>query len=143
MNKTTFILWLLTISFWGVSPIIEKLGLKNVDPLPALFIRTFTALIFIFIVLLFTSSFNFSNLSLKDISIISLSGIVGGFLGMFTYFILLKSQNASQIVPLTSTYPLVATFLAVLILKEDLSLAKFLGTLFVVIGIYLLFKSSN
>ncbi len=143
MNKTTLILWLLTISFWGVSPIIEKLGLKNIDPLPALFIRTFTALIFIFIVLLFTSSLNFSNLSLKDISIISLSGIVGGFLGMFTYFILLKSQNASQIVPLTSTYPLVATFLAVLILKEDLSLTKFLGTLFVVIGIYLLFKSSN
>ncbi|MDF2953319.1 MAG: Riboflavin transporter RibN [Thermodesulfobacterium sp.] len=141
MEKNVLILWFLTIIFWGVSPVIEKFGLKDVQPLPALFIRTLAALIGIFLALLLSSSVNLSSLNSKNIGMLSLSGIIGGFLGMFTYFSLLKAKNASQIVPLTSTYPLIATLLAVLFLKEELTLYKILGTIFVVIGIYFLFKS--
>ncbi|MCU4138563.1 MAG: Riboflavin transporter RibN [Thermodesulfobacteria bacterium] len=141
MDKNVFILWFLTILFWGITPIIEKIGLKSVEPLLALFIRTFSALIAIFLILLLSSSFNTSSLNFKNVGILSLSGILGGFLGMFTYFSLLKAKNASQIVPLTSTYPLVATFLAIIFLKEELTLFKILGTIFIVVGIYLLFKS--
>ena len=141
MDKNVFILWFLTILFWGITPIIEKIGLKSVEPLLALFIRTFSALIGIFLILLLSSSFNTSSLNFKNVGILSLSGILGGFLGMFTYFSLLKAKNASQIVPLTSTYPLVATFLAIIFLKEELTLFKILGTIFIVVGIYLLFKS--
>jgi len=141
MDKNVLILWLLTILFWGMSPVIEKIGLKEVEPLLALFIRTLAALVGISLTLLVSSHSNFSSLTIKNIGILSLSGILAGFLGMFTYFSLLKTKNASQIVPLTSTYPLVATLLAILFLKEELTLLKILGTLFVVIGIYLLFKS--
>jgi len=141
MEKKVFLLWLLTIFFWGVSPIIEKLGLKNVEPLTALFIRTVAAFIIIWLVILLTGESNLSSVSLKDIGILSLSGIIGGFLGMFTYFSLLKSQSASKIVPLTSTYPLVATLLAIIILKEKLTLSKVVGTILVVIGVYFLFRS--
>jgi len=141
MDKNAFILWFLTILFWGITPIIEKIGLKSVEPLLALFIRTFSALIGIFLILLLSSSFNTSSLNFKNVGILSLSGILSGFLGMFTYFSLLKAKNASQIVPLTSTYPLVATFLAIIFLKEELTLFKILGTIFIVVGIYLLFKS--
>ena len=141
MDKNAFILWFLTILFWGITPIIEKIGLKSVEPLLALFIRTFSALIGIFLILLLSSSFNTSSLTFKNVGILSISGILGGFLGMFTYFSLLKAKNASQIVPLTSTYPLVATFLAIIFLKEELTLFKILGTIFIVVGIYLLFKS--
>lgn len=141
MDKNVLILWLLTILFWGMSPVIEKIGLKEVEPLLALFIRTLAALVGISLTLLVSSHSNFSSLNIKNIGILSLSGILAGFLGMFTYFSLLKAKNASQIVPLTSTYPLVATLLAILFLKEELTLLKILGTFFVVIGIYLLFKS--
>lgn len=141
MEKNVLILWLLTILFWGVSPVIEKIGLKEVEPLLALFVRTFAALIVMFLVILMQPSVNLSSLTPKNIGILSLSGILGGFLGMLTYFSLLKAKNASQIVPLTSTYPLVATLLAIIFLKEELTLLKILGTLFIVIGIYLLFKS--
>ncbi|NPA40477.1 MAG: EamA family transporter [Thermodesulfobacteria bacterium] len=141
MEKKIFLLWLLTIFFWGVSPIIEKLGLRNVEPLTALFIRTAAAFIVIWIAVLLLGKFHLSSVSLKDIGILSLSGIVGGFLGMFTYFSLLKAKSASKVVPLTSTYPLVATILAIIILKEKLTISKVIGTLLVVIGIYFLFKS--
>jgi len=141
MDKNVLILWLLTILFWGMSPVIEKIGLKEVEPLLALFIRTLAALIGISLTLLVSSHSDFSSLTIKNIGILSLSGILGGFLGMFTYFSLLKTKNASQIVPLTSTYPLVATLLAILFLKEELTLLKILGTLFIITGIYFLFKS--
>ncbi len=143
MTKKTLVLWLLTIFLWGASPIVEKLGLKHIEPLPALFIRTLVALIFIFLTLSFTSGWKLSGITMKDAAIISLSGILAGFLGMLTYFTLLKSREASRVVPLTSTYPLVTTILAVLILREKLNSNRLLGTLLVVLGVYLLFKGSN
>lgn len=144
MEKNILILWFLTIIFWGTSPVIEKIGLKDLEPLLALFIRTFAALLGIFLALLLNSFFkpiNLSHLTFKNIVILSLSGIIGGFLGMLTYFSLLKTKDASQIVPLTSTYPLIATLLAILFLKENFTFYKILGTIFVVIGIYFLLKN--
>ncbi len=141
MNKYTLILWFLTVSFWGITPFIEKIGLKDANPVQALFIRTFSALIGIFFITLITSSFKFFSLSWKSVWILSLSGITGGFLGMLTYFTLLKTKEASQVVPLTSTYPLITTILAIVFLKEDLNFFKALGIIFIVIGIYLIFKS--
>ncbi|PMP69169.1 MAG: hypothetical protein C0190_00345 [Thermodesulfobacterium geofontis] len=141
MEKKVLILWLLTVLFWGVSPVIEKIGLRSVEPLIALFIRTLAALIGISVALLLNPSINFSTLNFKNVGILSLSGIIAGFFGMLTYFSLLKVKQASQIVPLTSTYPLVATLFAILFLKEEFNIYKILGTTFVVVGIYLLFKS--
>ncbi|HCE79787.1 EamA family transporter [Thermodesulfobacterium commune] len=141
MEKSTLILWLLTITLWGICPIIEKIGLKNVDPLLALFIRTSAALIGLSLAVFLTGAFKPEVLNLKNIAVLSLSGILGGFLGMLTYFTLLKSQKASQIVPLTSVYPLVSTLFAILFLKEELHLTKILAIFLIVSGIFLLFKN--
>ncbi len=139
-DKKAFVLWLLTILFWGISPIIEKLGLRNVDPLPALFIRTSVSAVIMLVIILAIPSVEISSITKKDFFILALSGIIGGFLGMYTYFSLLKTKAASKVVPLTSTYPLVATILGILILKEKLTLSKLIGTILVVIGIFFLFR---
>lgn len=142
MDQKTLILWLFTLLCWGISPVLEKIGLKKVDPLIALFVRTFFALIGIsFFILFFASYQQFKDLSFKSLFILGLSGITAGFLGMYFYFSLLKMHPASQIVPLTATYPLVASLLAIFLLKEPLTLSKLLGTFLIVLGIYLLFKN--
>lgn len=144
MDQKTLILWLLTIFFWGISPIIEKVGLKKVDPLIGLWVRTLSALIGITLAVFFTTTFHsFKFLEKRDLFYLSLSGITAGFFGMYSYFSLLKMHQASQIVPLTSTYPLVATFFGILILKEPLTPNKVLGTFLIVMGIYFLFKNSS
>ncbi|MCC6026822.1 MAG: EamA family transporter, partial [Caldimicrobium sp.] len=107
MDGKTLALWLATILFWGITPIIEKSGLRNVDPLAGLFVRTISALVGISLILLISYPQSLKELSLRDVSILSLSGITGGFLGMYFYFQLLKHNQASQVVPLTSTYPLI------------------------------------
>jgi len=144
MDQKTFILWLITLFCWGISPTIEKVGLRKIEPLTGLFIRTLAALLGITLAILLTSSFQtLKTVGKRDILYLSLSGITAGFLGMYFYFSLLKIHQASQIVPLTATYPLVATFLAILFLKEPLSLNKILGSFFIALGIYLLFKNSS
>jgi transporter family protein len=144
MDQKTFILWLLTLLCWGISPTIEKVGLRRIQPLTGLLIRTFAALLGITLTILLTNSLqNLKTVGKKDILYLGLSGITAGFLGMYFYFSLLKIHQASQVVTLTATYPLVATFLALLILKEPLSLNKILGTFFIALGIYLLFKNSS
>ncbi|MFN3505625.1 MAG: EamA family transporter [Caldimicrobium sp.] len=142
MDKNSLILWFLTLFCWGVSPILEKLGLKKVDPLIALFIRTLFALIGISFFLLFTGTYQqVKDVSFKAFLIVGLSGILAGFLGMYFYFSLLKIHPASQIIPLTATYPLIASILAIIFLKEPLTLSKLFGTFLIVLGIYLLFKN--
>ncbi len=144
MDHKTLILWLLTLFFWGISPTLEKVGLRKVDPLFGLWIRTVSALLGITLAVIFTTSSQPLKFPEKrDLFFLGLSGITGGFLGMYFYFSLLKIHEASQIVPLTATYPLIATFLAILILKEPLTLNKILGTFLIALGIYLLFKKPS
>ncbi len=140
MDGKTLLLWLATILFWGISPIIEKAGLRNVEPLAGLFVRTISALIGISLIVLLLYPQILKNLSLRDVSTLSLSGITGGFLGMYFYFQLLKHNQASQIVPLTSTYPLITTLFAIFILREPITFQKIIGTLLIMSGIYLLFR---
>lgn len=142
MDQKSFILWLLTLLCWGISPVLEKIGLKKVDPLIALFTRTLFAFFGISLYLLFSfSPLQFKDLSIKSFFILGLSGITAGFLGMYFYFSLLKLYPASQIVPLTATYPLVASLLSIILLKEPITLSKLIGTFLIVLGIYFLFKN--
>lgn len=140
MDGKTLALWLATILFWGITPIIEKAGLRNVDPLAGLFVRTISALVGIFLIVIIFYPQSLKELSLREVSILSLSGITGGFLGMYFYFQLLKHHQASHVVPLTSTYPLITTLFAMFILREPITFQKIIGTLLIMSGIYLLFR---
>jgi len=133
-----WIFLILTVILWGTAPIIEKTGLKGADEFTAVFIRS-TA-IFLIIFVAFGLSGKFSSLAkipLKTIAIISAGGICAGLLGVWTYFKVLKVTPASKIVPLAATYPLVTAILSVLILKEEFSWLRLVGTVLIVLGIFL------
>jgi len=70
--------------------------------------------------------------------------IVGGafftILGMYVYYQALGASEASRVVPLCATYPLVAFVLAVVFLRETFTVEKMAGTVLVVGGVYLLSK---
>jgi len=144
MEKKAIFLWLATIFFWGISPILEKIGLQKVEPQIGLFIRTIFALSGVTVFLLITSDIEkLKLLSLRDVLILGMSGLTAGFLGMYTYFSLLKSHQASLVVPLTATYPLVVSVLAIFLLRESVTPSKILGTALIVLGVYFLFRDSS
>jgi transporter family protein len=129
---------LLTIIFWGSTPILEKIGLKSSDVFTALFIRSTAVFLVILAAFGLSGKFNdLSKLSWKTVAIFSASGIMAGLLGMWTYFKVLKLNPSSKIVPLAATYPLITAFLSVLILREGLSWPRIIGTILIVSGIML------
>jgi transporter family protein len=55
--------------------------------------------------------------------------------GLMTFFLALERGEASKVVPVTAAYPLVTAVLAALVLSEEVSLLRGLGTILVVLGI--------
>lgn len=142
MDGRVVLLWVLTLFFWGASPLLEKVALKAVSPLLALAVRTGVAALILVLATLLTGEVREAQeLSLRNVLVLGASGLLAGVLGMFTYFSLLKTGAASKIVPLTAAYPLVTAFMALVFLKENLSWERLLGILLTVAGLIILQKS--
>ncbi len=142
MSGKAVTLWLLTLLFWGSSPLLEKLALKAVSPLLALTIRTSVAALALILAVLFSgAAAEISAVTARDVFILAASGILAGFLGMFTYFSLLKTGEASRIVPLTAAYPLVTALLALVLLREHLTPLRLFGILLTISGLIILQRS--
>ncbi len=142
MDGRVVLLWILTLLFWGSSPLLEKIALRAISPLLALAVRTGVAALALIFTVLFTGEVrHLPELTGRDVLVLGASGILAGALGMFTYFSLLKSGAASKVVPLTAAYPLVTALLALLILREELSWQRLLGILLTVSGLIILQKS--
>lgn len=129
----------LTVLLWGTAPIFDKIALREGQPLIGLIIRSLTVIPFIIISGFFVKGVYSSAFKLpaKTILLFSLSGISAGVLGMLTYYSALKRLPSSVVVPLCSTYPLIAAFLGMVVLKEGFSFSKLAGVILIVIGIWL------
>jgi len=132
------VLLVLTALMWGTTPILEKLGLGKVDPLVGLTIRSIAIIVLLLGFLIVTGRIKeLATVDTKSIVIFSISGTLAGLLGMLTYFEALKLGATSRIVPLAAAYPLVTAFLSVFILGEQITLIRVIGTVLIVLGVWL------
>jgi len=135
---TMVILLVITALLWGFTPILEKIGLGKTDPLTAISIRSFSTAIILVAFLLVTGKIkDVLSTDVKSVAIFTVSGLLAGLLGMWTYFGALKIGATSRIVPIAATYPLVTAVLSVLILREGVSIGRLIGTIFIIAGIWL------
>lgn len=138
MNSVNWIFLLLTILAWGIAPIVEKSALKNVAPLDGLFVRSVAVFLIFLLFFIFTGRIkSITDIPFKAILLFTLSGVLAGLLGMYTYFRILKLNPSSQIVPLVATYPLITVVISMLFFKEDLSWQRIAGTVLIVAGVLL------
>ena len=132
------VLLIVTALLWGATPIIEKIGLKEVDPFIGLTIRS--AVVtggLLILTLMFGKGRELIELDKKSILIFGASGILAGLLAMWTYYAALKMEATSKIVPIAACYPLVTVGLSILALKEDITFSRVLGTGLIVAGVWL------
>jgi transporter family protein len=66
-----------------------------------------------------------------------ISGLFGSIGGVF-FFYALNKGDASQVVAVTALYPLITVILAYLFLHEPVTLPRFAGIFFALVGIYFL-----
>lgn len=132
------LLLIVTTLLWGLTPILEKIGLAKVDPLIGVTIRSaiVTAGLFLLTFLLGKGR-ALMELDGKSILLFGASGMMAGLFGMWTYYGALKMEATSKIVPIAACYPLVTAFLSVLVLKEGVTLPRIIGTALIVSGVWL------
>ena len=139
MSLQAFLFALLTAFFWGSAAIFDKLALAKLQPLAGVAARSLV----ITLVAVGAAAFSLRGRAWQGVDarswvFIILSGLFSGLLGQWTYYKALKYADASRIVPIAGSFPLVAFVMAVLLLGESLTTQRLLGTILVVAGIALL-----
>lgn len=139
MDKAFFFA-LLTSLIWGFAPAFEKLGLAGrIDPFLGVVIRTIPIAVISLAGLVFMGrAGSLSTVDAKSALFVITGGIIAGLLGQFAFYSALKSGEASVVVPVTATYPLVAFVVSMVFLGESFTWQKAAGILLVVAGVILL-----
>ena len=124
--------------FAGLTAILAKIGIKNVDSNVATAIRTIIILIFSWLMVFIVGSFNtISDISNKTLIFLILSGLATGG-SWLCYFKALQDGEASVVVPIDKLSILVTVAFSYVFLKEKLNKKSFIGLIMIVIGTLIL-----
>ena len=138
MTLRVFTLLIVTAILWGTSPIIEKSALDGADPLVGVTIRSLAiSVVLIIIMLLSGRMHDVINNPMKNTVLFCVSGLIAGLFGMLTYFHALRLAPASKAVPIAGAYPLVAAILGAIILGENVTVFRIIGTVLIITGVWL------
>jgi len=133
-----FWLLLLTIVVWGIAPILDKLAVQGTSPMLGNVFRSFTIIMIMLVITLFSGELkSIFKMPAKNVLYYVLSGILAGGIGVIAYYKVLQIAPTSKVVPIAASYPLVTAILSMLFLGEKITPERFIGTILVVTGIYL------
>ncbi len=136
----SFLFAILASVIWGFAPALEKVGLNGrIDPFLGIVIRTIPIAVIATLGLTFMGRFSaITTVDLRSALFVAAGGIVAGLMGQLAFYAALKDGEASIVVPVAATYPLVALIVSVLFLGEAVTVQKVLGIGLVVGGVVLL-----
>lgn len=117
---------LLSAFFAGLTAVLAKVGVQQIDSNLATAIRTVVILIFAWAVALATKNQAFSQIGQKTWIFLILSGIATG-LSWLCYFRALQLGEASQVAPVDKLSVVVAIALAAIFLRESLTWHHWVG----------------
>ena len=141
-DVATILLLFVTMLFWGATPLLEKMGLKEVEPLTGVLIRSGVITIVLLVIYLFNGRIHeLTKVSLKNYSLFAASGIMAGLVAMWTYYYLLRTGMTSKIVPIAASYPFITALLSIVILGEQVTFQRIIGIGFTIAGIILIQQS--
>jgi bacterial/archaeal transporter family protein len=140
MSTQALMLSIATILAWGVGSVFDKIATNSFSsPLTVASIRAvFIGGAFISYGLAAGRYAEIATVPRVGLIAVIISATIGPVVGQACYFLALSSADASRIVPITSTYPVVTALLAILFLGERLTWSKGVGVLLIVAGIMLL-----
>ena len=123
---TWFIWALLSAFFAGLTAILAKIGVENVNSNLATAIRTVVILIFAWTIVLFTKTQPLSTIGRRTWIFLILSGFATG-LSWLCYFRALQLGEASQVAPVDKLSVVIAIILAAIFLHEHMTWQHYVG----------------
>jgi transporter family protein len=147
MDARAILFITIAIFGWGVAAVFDKMALKTGDSLTGLTIRAAAVFIAMALLAVFSGKTQSIITLIRSDTRITLyfvaSGILAGFIAMVAYYAALRLAPSSQVVPISSAYPLITALFAMFLLKETVSVQQWLGILLIMIGIYLVQVKPN
>jgi transporter family protein len=124
---------LLSALFAGLTAVLAKVGVKEVDSNLATAIRTVVILVFAWSIALIRNTQSLTAVGLRTWIFLVLSGLATGA-SWLCYFRALQLGEASKVAPVDKLSVVLAMALAVLFLHEQLSWRHWAGGAFIVMG---------
>jgi transporter family protein len=124
---------ILSAVFAGVTAILAKIGVKDVDSNLATAVRTSVILVLAWLVASITNRQPLQTVTLRTWLFLALSGLATGA-SWLCYFRALQLGNASQVAPVDKLSVIVAMVLAAVWLGESLTWLQWLGGILIVAG---------
>lgn len=140
MKNNAFFLAILSALIWGMAPVFEKVGLNSkIDPYLGVVVRTLPIAFIGLTGLIFMGRIDsLFQVDMKSAAFVIIGGLIAGFIGQIVFYTALKSGEASVVVPVAATYPLVALVISILFLGEAVTWQKVTGIGLVVAGVVML-----
>jgi len=137
MNVSTASYAILALLGWGIGSFIAKLATNRIGTRSFFFdLLGYAVTAAIFSIVMFKPTYIYSTEKVGAF-LGFIAGATGAFGGIAFYYLLTK-KDASMAVPLTALYPALTVLLAILFLRESITLTKVLGILFSLVAIFLL-----
>lgn len=131
----------LSALFAGLTSILSKIGLEDIDSHYVTALRTSLVLILTWMMYVITGS-TMAGINVYNLFFIILSGIATGA-SWICYFKALSLADVTQVVPIDKLSTFLTMIFAFVILKEDLSLLKVVCMMIMFIGTYLMQQQSK
>ncbi|NLK94634.1 MAG: EamA family transporter [Clostridiales bacterium] len=133
----------LSALFAGITAILAKIGIKNVDSNLATAIRTIIILIFSWIMVFIVGSFNTIQLiSTKTLVFLILSGFATGA-SWLCYFKALQLGNVNKVTPIDKSSTILTMVLAWILLGESVTIVKIFAIVLIGIGTYFMIEKKK
>jgi DME family drug/metabolite transporter len=124
---------------WAVAPIMYKQALSGVSPVSANIVRCASNAGFLVLFLVASGLAGvLASLPVGVAVVVIVSGLVGLGVGDTLYMFALKSIGVARAVPLATSYPLFSLLWATLLLGQAVTASAVVGTLVILLGIWLL-----
>lgn len=121
---------------WSVAAVFYKKGI-GAGAIPAVLIRTFFAMLFLSVLFLIIRGGHF-DFTLVGFLFLNIGGLFRLILAGAAYMKGLENISVSRFIPILFTFPLLTILLSALLLKETIREEVVIGTILIVIGIWVL-----
>ncbi|HOW27495.1 MAG TPA: EamA family transporter [Elusimicrobiota bacterium] len=133
---TSFWIAIIAALIWGATAIVEKMGLRDADPMAGLWARCMGATAGI---LLLTAAWppilqHVAKMGIRSFTLLATSGLAAAVVGQLFFYKALKTGEIGRITALSGSWPLVAFLLSLALGRESLTPQKFIGVVLVVAG---------
>ncbi len=129
--------------FGGITSVLAKIGIRNVDSNLATALRTVVVVIFAWVMVFVVGSQNtISSISTTSFVFLVLSGLATGA-SWLCYFKALQNGDINKVVPIDKSSTLLTMIFAFILFKEEVTIQKIICMVLIAAGTYLMIEKKE